>query len=166
MEVVICDKCGHDLQDESVFCNKCGHKLRYQTSLTEINKNYNSRDIVLQNLIYSLKRIAQKKDDESQRAYEKYLEGRSTKQETTTEIETPKQIVANKINKTAGSIFSIIGCLGLIIVFIVIVVSCNSISNNSHKDFKDITNKEMDDFLKWDQKEQQKKHDNEKFFKN
>ncbi|MCM3273897.1 hypothetical protein [Paenibacillus elgii] len=36
---------------------------------------------------------------------------------------------------------------------------------NKPKEFKDLTNKEMQQFLEWDANEQQKKHENEKFFK-
>ena len=45
------------------------------------------------------------------------------------------------------------------------VSSCNSSSVNQPKRFEDMTNKEYQDFRKWESKQNQQKWENEKAFK-
>jgi len=62
------------------------------------------------------------------------------------------------------------GILITIILFIFLLFfmkSCTEVifKSDEPKSIKDATNREMRDFLEWDRKQQQKKYDNEKFFK-
>ena len=59
-----------------------------------------------------------------------------------------------------------IGIIGLIIIAVLFFWGYNKfIELPKTKEFKDYTNKEMQQFLDWKEKEDQKKQDNEKFFK-
>lgn len=79
-----------------------------------------------------------------------------------------KESNANTRNKKEDAKYFTIGCIIPIIMaivgFILLVSSCNS-DTTKPKELKDYTNKEMNQFLEWRDKEQQKKHDNELFFK-
>lgn len=61
------------------------------------------------------------------------------------------------------------GTIGLIVIAVVLVVgfgACNAIGSNSYSpptDPSNMTNKEMNQFLEWKQKENQREHDNRKW---
>ena len=63
-------------------------------------------------------------------------------------------------------LFALIGIITFCLFFVASCVSsCNSSSVNQPKRFEDMTNKEYQDFRKWESKQNQQKWENEKAFK-
>ncbi|OAB26353.1 hypothetical protein PMSD_25925 [Paenibacillus macquariensis subsp. defensor] len=136
--MVNCRHCNNELPDNSIFCNQCGGKVI--DSKLEDREEIEKRMAILK-LTDSLQKIKKKKVSEEIKM--KYASPPPSK----------------------GSMFGCLIAVVGVVLFVVLIGSCNSSNPTTHKDFKDITNKEMDDFLKWDQKQQEKKRDSELFFK-
>lgn len=77
----------------------------------------------------------------------------------------PQEQRAKDIKQIKGDVKPILGCFGLIIVFFLLLGACGAFDSPEPKRLEDYTNKEMNDFLKWKIKEDQKKQDNDSFFK-
>lgn len=71
----------------------------------------------------------------------------------------------NKSKKPDGAKY-FLGCFGVLILIIIALSFCEkNTSTKPPKRIEDMTNKEIDDFLKWKEKQNQKKWENEKFIK-
>lgn len=120
-----------------IFCNKCGHQ---ENGDGEFCSKCGSK----------LNRESLKVDSQS---------------DNTTQQEKQKTPILTEGDKSSlSTVFGCMGCLTVIILFVAIVGSCTG-SPTPTKSFKDITNKEMKDFLDWKIKQDQKKWENDKYFK-
>lgn len=123
-----------------LFCTKCGSELSEDSLFcskcgTEIN------------------------------AVQKAVQSSQKKNETPITPISPQEQRAKDIKQIKSDAKPILGCFGLIIVFFILLGACGAFNSPEPKRLEDYTNKEMKDFLKWKIKEDQKKQDNEPFFK-
>ncbi|QOS80160.1 zinc-ribbon domain-containing protein [Paenibacillus sp. JNUCC31] len=98
-------------------------------------------------------------------AIQKVVQSSQVNDETQVITLTPEEQRAQNIKQIKSDAKPILGCFGLIIVFFILLGACGAFNKSEPKRLEDYTNKEMNDFLKWKLKEDQKQRDNEPFFK-